>query len=110
MHVKKQLDVIHVVLPVYKEIQGKSFATTSLGNLNTVLTKVKANPQEREASKEKTNLSASHVGSTTLSILSPENHRWFSLDLVWVKILSSPKINFDKQKLYTAANSVHHLI
>lgn len=51
MHFNNLLDVINVFLLLYKEIQSKSFLSTFLGNLNTVLTKVKANSKEHKASE-----------------------------------------------------------
>lgn len=111
MHFNKLLDAINVVLLFYKEIQSKSFLSTLLGNLNTVVTKVKANSQVHKASEWKDNLPISHLGSMSLSTLSPENNREsFLWTLVWVKTRSSPKIIFDKQKLYIVVNSVNHFI
>lgn len=66
VHFNKLLDVINVVL-FYKEIQSKSFLSTLLGNLNIILTKVKANSQEHKASEWEDNLPVSLLGSVSLS-------------------------------------------
>jgi len=65
VHFNKLLDVSNVVL-FYKEIQSKSFLNTLLGNLNIVLTKVKANSQEHKASEWEDKLPVSHLGSVSL--------------------------------------------
>lgn len=55
--------------------QSKSFLSTCLGNLNTILTKIKASSKEHKASGWKDKLPISHLGRMSLPMLSPENNK-----------------------------------
>lgn len=55
MYFNKLPDVINVFLLFYKEIQSKSFLSAFLGNLNTILTKIKAPPRSIKPQSGKTN-------------------------------------------------------
>ena len=75
-------------------MQSKSFLSTFLGNLNTILTKIKANSKEHKAPKWKDKLRISHLGKLSLSTLWPENNDNFLWTLLGWRSLSFPKIIF----------------